>query len=245
MAARDFRAGLNRALAWIYPDVCQICRARRATGGEGYVCAHCRKGVRFVKPPFCDRCSQPFAGDLTTPFACANCRGLDLQFDFARSAVLAQGVVLEVIHRYKYRRHRWLEPFLADLFLQRAAPALDPAEWNVLVPVPLSPVRQREREFNQAHALAAHLSRATGIPMNAQGLRRVRATRTQALLKREARWDNMRDAFALDGCGSWEGRSCVVVDDVLTTGATTSACARALKVAGARRVCVWTLARGV
>ncbi len=209
------------------------------------MCTECGRDARFIEAPFCDRCGQPFDGALTTRFQCANCHELDLQFEFARSAVLARGVVLEVIHRYKYRRNRWFEPFLANLFLQQAAPALDPAEWDLLVPVPLHPVRQREREFNQAQRLAAHLSRTTGIPMRVNDLRRVRPTRTQALLKREERLENMRDAFVLGKTGRWEGRSCVIVDDVLTTGATTSACARELKAAGARRVCVWTLARGV
>jgi ComF family protein len=229
----------------LYPDACQICHVHHATPAEGYVCNDCWRGVRFIEAPFCDRCGLPFEGEITTRFECANCQELDLHFDQARSAVLARGVVLDVIHRYKYRHARWFEPFLADLLIRRAAPVLNPSDWDALVPVPLHPVRQREREFNQAHQLATHLSQATGIPVKAEALRRVRPTRTQTLLSREQRAGNIRGAFALHDPNPWKNRSCVIVDDVLTTGATTSACARELKAAGARRVCVWTVARGV
>lgn len=239
------RALLNRVLALVYPDVCQICRKQRTTHAEGYVCSDCGRYVRVIQEPFCARCGLPFEGDMRTRFECSNCRELNLHFDSARSAVLARGLVLDVIHRYKYQRAIWFEPFLGDLLIRRAAPALDPSEWDVIIPVPLHPVREREREFNQAQRLARRLSRATGIPVNTRCLRRIRATRTQTLLKRAERANNMRKAFSSKPAVPLRGVSCVLVDDVFTTGATTSACAHTLKAAGARKVCVWTVARGV
>lgn len=238
-------AWLHRTLALIYPDVCQICREQHATTTEGYVCSDCWRGVRFIQPPFCERCGLPFTGDIDTRFECTNCRELDLCFDSARSAVLARGLVLDVIHRYKYQHALWFEPFLADLLIRQATPALDPAEWDVIIPVPLHPVRQREREFNQAQRLALQLGRATGIRVNAHCLRRSRPTNTQTRLRRTERARNMRKAFSLKNGDQVKGSSCVLVDDVFTTGATTSACAGELKAAGAREVCVWTVARGV
>jgi ComF family protein len=187
----------------------------------------------------------PFAGDITTPFECANCREMELCFSSARSAVVARGVVLEAIHRFKYHRQLWFEHFLAGLFLREAVPALHGHNWNLIVPVPLHSVRQREREFNQAERLAARLSAALKIPLNRRLLRRVMPTATQTLLTRQQRAANMRGAFALGRGARLNGERVILVDDVFTTGATTSACAQALRAGGAGDVCVWTVARGL
>lgn len=152
---------------------------------------------------------------------------------------------MEVIHRYKYQHALWFENFLGDLLTRQAAAVLNPAEWDVIVPVPLFPVREREREFNQAQRLANFLGRRAKLPVRANWLQRVRPTLTQTMLTRKQRAANMHKAFALRSAASVEGLSCVVVDDVFTTGATTSACAKVLKAAGARKVCVWTVARGI
>ena len=201
--------------------------------------------MRFIQPPFCERCGLPYPGDFTTPFECANCREMELHFSSARSAVVAHNVVREVIHRYKYQRALWFEPFLADLFLREALPALRGQDWDFIVPVPLHPVKHREREFNQAERLAAHLSAATGIPLNSKLLRRVMPTATQTLLTRQQRAANMRGAFAVRPGVRLDGERVILVDDVFTTGATTSACAEVLRAAGAGDVCVWTVARGL
>jgi len=233
------------ALAFLYPERCQICDAEPAAPSEGLVGERCRAQVRFIEPPFCKRCGLPFAGDLTIPFECANCREMELHFESARSAATASGPVLEAIHRYKYQRALWFEPFLAGLLIEQAAPELRGGGWDWIVPVPLHPTKEREREFNQAEHLARRLSEATGIPVNTGLLRRVLPTRTQTLLTREQRAANMRRAFALCGRPRLRGRRVVVLDDVFTTGATTSACARVLRAAGAVEVCVWTVARGI
>ncbi len=232
-------------LSFFYPETCQLCAGARATAGEGYVCAGCWQRVRFITPPFCERCGLPFPGDLTTPFECANCREMELHFSSARSAVVAKDPVLEVIHRYKYQRALWFEPFLADLLVRQARPALAGGEWDFLVPVPLHPAKRREREFNQAERLARPLAAATGIPLNTQWVRRVEPTRTQTLLSRPERAANVRRAFALRPGVRLPGARLVLVDDVFTTGATTSACAQVLLAAGAAQVCVWTVARGL
>jgi competence protein ComFC len=232
-------------LTFFYPPVCQLCGVQRAHAGDGYVCAQCRSRVRFIQPPFCEQCGLPFTGDLTTPFACANCREMELHFRSARSAVAARGVVLDAIHRYKYRQAHWFEIFLAGLLVRQAVPELRPGEWDLMVPVPLHPRKQRERGFNQAGRLARHLGAAAKIPVDSKLLRRVLPTPTQTRLTRHERAANMRRAFTLLPGRRLAGERIVLVDDVFTTGATTNACARALRAGGAGEVCVWTVARGL
>ena len=243
--AKSFQKWFNVSLGFFYPEVCRLCEAEPATAGDGFVGARCRSQARFIQPPFCERCGLPYEGDITTPFECANCREMELRFTSARSAVVARGVVLEAIHRFKYQRQLWFENFLAGLFLREAVPALRGQNWNLIVPVPLHSVRQREREFNQAGRLAARLGTAMKIPLNERLLRRVTPTATQTLLTRQQRAANMRGAFALRSGARLNGERVVLVDDVFTTGATTSACAQVLRAGGAGDVCVWTVARGL
>jgi ComF family protein len=236
---------VNTTLGLFYPEVCALCQDEAATAQDGYVGAKCRSLVRWVRPPLCHRCGLPFAGDITTSFECTNCRDMDLHFSYARAAVVAQTVALEAIHHFKYSRALWFENFLAGLLLAEAVPVLRGQRWDFIVPVPLHPLKEREREFNQAELLAARLSRATGIALNAGLLRRVKATATQTLLRRPERAVNMRGAFAVKEGVKLDDKKVIVVDDVFTTGATTNDCARALRGAGALDVCVWTVARGL
>jgi ComF family protein len=235
----------NSVAGYFYPQICQLCQTERASAENGFVCSNCWQQVRFIRPPFCDRCGLPFEGDITTKFECANCREMDLHFSSARSAVVAKTAVLEIIHRYKYQRQLWFEPFLADLLLREALPVLGNQKWDFIVPVPLYPTKEREREFNQAERLANCLSDATQIPVNTKMLRRVEPTLTQTRLTKEQRAANMKNAFAVRGGIKLNGERIILLDDVFTTGATTSACAKILRKAGAGDVCVWTVARGL
>jgi len=129
---------------------------------------------------------------------------------------------------------------LSDLVLawiDRIPPA------DLVVPVPLHPSRLREREFNQALLLAARIARSLDLPLSFEHLLRVRATRPQTELDRTERARNVRHAFAVKHQAGLEGRRVLLVDDVLTTGATANECARALRLAGVETVSVLTLAR--
>ena len=238
------RSAWDAALNFFYPPVCQICREERAGIKEGYVGGECWSQVRFVTAPFCQRCGLPYEGSIHQPFVCGNCTEIKFHFRFARSAVVANPLILQVIHHYKYNRALYFEPFLADLLVRQAVPSLQKEKWDLIVPVPLHPAKEREREFNQAERLARHLSRATQIPVNTALVRRVKSTATQTQLNRAERTGNMRAAFAARGPKKLNGERIILLDDVLTTGATTSACARVLRRAGAGDLCVWTVARG-
>jgi ComF family protein len=168
-----------------------------------------------------------------------------LHFSYARAAVVSKTIVRDAIHHFKYSRALWFENFLAGLLLAEAVPVLRGQKWNFIVPVPLHPLKKREREFNQAELLAAQLSKAAAIPLNTKLLLRVKSTATQTVLRRDQRATNMRGAFAVRDRLKLDGEKIVLVDDVFTTGATTNDCARALRAAGAGEVCVWTVARGL
>jgi ComF family protein len=200
--------------------------------------------LRFIEPPYCDRCGLPHEGAITLAYECGQCQQSKPYFSKARSVVIAREPVLDVIHQYKYNRAIWFEDFLAELLAGRSAPQLQAEKWDLIVPIPLHSTKEREREFNQAERLASRLSAAAGIPMESRLVKRVVATRTQTLLSREERLANMRKAFAMVKGRALAGERIVLVDDVFTTGATTSSCARTLKDAGAGEVCVWTVARG-
>jgi competence protein ComFC len=236
---------LDGGLGLFYPPVCQLCQREPAVWEEGYVGSQCWRGVRRIERPFCDRCGLPYPGAITARFECGNCRDKRLAFASARSAVVATGVVRDVLHRYKYRRGVWFEPFLGRLLVEAAGPSLGAEGWQMLVPVPLHPVRRREREFNQAERLARWLGRVTGITVRTDLLRRVRATPSQTRLSRGQRAENVGEAFAPMGKSRLEGERVMLVDDVLTTGSTASACAGVLLELGALEVGVWTVARGV
>jgi ComF family protein len=235
---------LDGGLNLIYPAICQICREERATKDESYICVSCRKKVRVLEPPFCSKCGIPYDGEIDGVFACGECKDVDLKFDSARAAVRVNAFMLDVVHKYKYGRWMWFEKFLGGLLVQAAATELGKERWNMIVPVPLHSLKKREREFNQADRLAKYLSRAIGVPMNTAILKRVAPTQSQTRLTRVERTENVKKAFALRAPVDLKGMKIILIDDILTTGATTSACAGILRKAGAEKIQVWTVARG-
>jgi len=241
-AAAAPRELIEAALGLVYPNVCQVCGTEPATRAEGYVGSLCRAKIEFIVPPFCSRCGVPFSGEMSGPFVCSNCRDRQFYFASAQSAVRVNATLLEIIHRYKYQHALFFEPFLAGLLIGLAKPELA-GRCDLIVPVPLHPVKQRERGFNQAQRLAVCLGRATGLPVRTDLVLRVIQTPSQTQLGRRERLANMNGAFAPAAKMRLQGERVALVDDVMTTGATTDACAGALMAMGAGEVRVWTVGR--
>lgn len=239
------RALVEGALCLLYPERCQACRIRHALPADGLVCRPCRESIHLVQPPFCSCCGLPFAGAITHRFECPNCSDRSPAFSRARAAVEAVGVAREIVHQFKYQRAFWFEPAIRDLWLPAVLPDVTGQPWDGIVPVPLHPVKQREREYNQAERLARILAAALALPVRTDLVRRTEATPSQTRLRRDQRLDNVRRAFAPTRPLDLDGTRWIVVDDVLTTGATTDAVARVLRQLGAAEVVVWTFARGV
>lgn len=177
-------------------------------------------------------------------FRCMNCGDLELAFDFATAAYRSRGVVRDLVHQFKYRGRMHLRHILARMLCEGFRdPRFPDVAPDALVPVPLHPARLREREFNQAEVLAQMAGERLGLPVLG-ALRRTRYTLTQTSFHRDERFANLDGAFAPRPGVPVGGRTIALVDDVLTTGSTADACARALLGAGASAVVVITVARG-
>jgi ComF family protein len=153
------------------------------------------------------------------------------------------GIVRDLIHRFKYGGEVWVGALLADfLTLGLRDPRLKGRSFDAVVPVPLHPLRRREREFNQAEVLCRELARKNNLAF-CEALERLRYTVTQTHFDRRRRMQNLRDAFGLRRNAPVQGKDLLLVDDVLTTGSTLDECARVLLAAGARSVRALTVAR--
>jgi len=259
---RLVRPLMRAAEELVFPPVCVACTEpleRLAERHEevNWLCQACLEAIEPQVPPYCSKCGEMYDGAFTNAFRCSNCEGQKLEFDFAVASCTARGPVRELIHRFKYGRRLHLRAFLAVLLRrvldEERLRAEKLNEW-LLVPVPLHPERESDREFNQSWELCVRLGQFTGIPA-AQALERILPTVKQANLNRRQRQENLRGAFRLRPPRWWQwylprppdlhGRKILLVDDVLTTGSTTSECARVLKKdGGAEKVVVITVARG-
>ncbi len=201
--------------------------------------------LQFIDDPVCARCGAPFSHEIGDGAECAKCVADPPDFDSARAAVVYDDASHGLIVSFKHADRTDLAPLFATWLVRAGRPF-----WNsdaVLTPAPLHRGRLFARRYNQAALLAAAVARATGLGFDPLALERTRATPPQKNLSAEARRRNV--AGAIDVRKSHHdavcGRRFVIVDDVLTTGATLSACARALKRRGAARVDALALARVV
>lgn len=201
------------------------------------------KNPARLEPPFCEKCGEPFEGRIDGTFVCTNCAGRLWSIGKARAGFLARGVVRDAIHALKYGGQWHVLPWLGQWLIEGFDRYYRHEPIDALIPVPLFPLRRRERGFNQSYELARLLARARNLPIW-QALRRVRETRVQARLRRSERLRNQRHAYQLKRGFDLKDKRLLIVDDVFTTGATADACARVLRQNGAARVDVLTVARG-
>ena len=227
--------------SWIVPPVCLACHVPLSQ--HDALCADCWRGIAFIRPPLCDRLGLPLAFGSGGRLISAAAAAAPPTYDRARAVAVfeRQGVLQRLIHGLKYAdRHDarrlfggWLAEAGRDLL----------AGGDLIVPVPLARWRLLRRQFNQSALLAREVSRETQLPWHPGVLVRCRATPPQVGLTRAQRQINVRGAFAVPRYrrSKVEGRRLLLLDDVITTGATVEAAAQALKAAGAARVDVLAL----
>lgn len=236
-------------IAWqvfhrVLPYRCDLCRRERAAEHLGCLCSSCWDRVKLLCPPVCARCGMPVPRGTAFPL-CGRCRREPPDFDAAAAAGVYEGKLREIVHLYKYRGKRVLRGPLGELLLPVAWRLTRRAQGALITAIPLHPQRWREREFNQAEDLGRLLGRRLRLAYRPGLLERVIATRPQAELGGRERRENVRGAFRVARSGEVRGRNILLVDDVMTTGATAGECARRLKESGARRVLVAVLARAL
>ncbi|MDB5631641.1 MAG: amidophosphoribosyltransferase [Tardiphaga sp.] len=236
--AHTTRLALDIAL----PTLCVACR--EPVAGDG-VCANCWAKLSFIAPPFCARLGIPFVYDPGPGILSMQAIADPPAYQRARAAVRYDDVARTLVHQLKYHDRTDLAPAMGR-WMARAGQELL-AEADVLVPVPLHWRRGFSRRFNQSGALARSISRQSGVTVSRDALRRIRPTEHQIGLSRSERAANVQGAFKVpqDKRPDIQGRRVILVDDVLTSGATADACARTLLRAKAAQVDVLVFARVV
>lgn len=251
---------LSSFLDFIFPPRCAVCRKKAA----GIICEPCMDAMPLTQPPFCFRCGKSLKGKNAAYPLCADCRmnKHKLYFHSARAAGMYEGNLRRAIFVYKYQGNKKLLPALAGLlfsFLNGESLNTFSSPRNVNVKdddvfpdvhalhaitfVPMDAQKQKQRGFNQAELLALELSRKFSLPL-IYGLRKRKGAKAQVSLSEKERWENVRGIFSVDDDEKekFKGKSILLVDDVLTTGATASECSRVLRKCGAEKIVVATLA---
>jgi ComF family protein len=225
----------------ILPHACPACHA--AIADADALCARCWSQIRFIESPVCPVYGTPFAYDLGSGILSAEALADPPPFRRARSAAVYGDVVRNLVHQLKYHDRPQLAQVLAKSMYRAGQSLL--VECSVIIPVPLYRWRLWQRRFNQSAAIAASLSRLSGVPHDFFALERVRPTQQQVGLTAGQREENVRGAFRVPEPMRMRiaGQAVLLVDDVYTSGATAKAATRALLRGGAGAVDVLTFAR--
>ncbi|PIP18631.1 MAG: ComF family protein [Candidatus Omnitrophica bacterium CG08_land_8_20_14_0_20_41_16] len=228
----------------IYPKTCLSCKTKiSATTGEELICRKCYSEIKRNLPPFCSSCGRHLEKNNLNKNICPACIKKRLNFDRAFSPCVYDGVIKKLIHEFKYKGKDNLGAALSKIMIDFIKEYNLPISYlDFIIPMPLHKTRLREREFNQAEILGIHIAKEFKKDLVSGALMRHRQTKTQTELKNNERFLNVADSFSITNPANLKGKNLLLIDDVLTTGATSSEAALTLKKAGAHAVFVLTLA---
>ena len=237
---RDFLAGAQHL---IYPGCCLLC-GQPLAAEQTHFCSLCHQEMFTDSESTCPRCAGRIGSFAVIDGRCGACRKESFAFEQVVRLGRYDGLLREVVLRLKKQRGEGLAELLGECWAKEAAGRFASLHFDVLVPVPLHWLRRWRRGYNQSAALCRGLATCLGVPYHPSWLRRVRHTPQQTSRPTPAqRKANVRDAFRARPGAALAGRNILLVDDVMTTGATASEAARALRAGGASRVVVAVLAR--
>lgn len=240
------RSALDALAAVLFPGPCRVCARTLANASRIPVCETCLAAFERIVDPMCACCGRPFvsgfAAESKRPL-CRLCRASFYAFDRARSFAVYDAALSEAILMMKYDEVTRLGDWFAERLAEIAESAADDWRTDVVVPVPLHPERRRERGYNQAELIARPLAKRLHLRLDANLLVRTKPRPTQLVLSRSEHWKSVRGAYATRDGRKVDNLRILLVDDVLTTGATLDACSRTLKKAGAAVVLGLTVGR--
>ena len=223
----------------VLPPQCLSCNA--AVDSPGNLCAACFSTFTFITPPYCECCGVPLETPVIEDVLCGACLSDRPAFERARAVFLYSDTSKHLVLKLKHGDRTDAAVSLARWMQRAGAPLIESCD--LIAPVPLHRWRLLSRMYNQSALLANALGRATGKPVVPDAIIRVKATPIQGGLDRAARRKNVARAFAVRNAKTVEGKRVLLIDDVLTTGATASACAKTLLEAGAQSVNILVIAR--
>ncbi len=239
------RALMRGLVELLYPSACALCGRPPGEDEAGAFCAACRSALTDDPHPACPHCAGSIGPFAAVEEGCVNCRTESFAFERAVRLGAYDGLLRVAVLRMKHQTGEALAERIGELWADHARAQLATLSADVVVPVPLYWVRRLRRGYNQSAALARGLAAGLGAPLVSSCLRRTRHTPLQTLLPASARRTNVRGAFRARPHPALKHRTVLLVDDVVTTGSTASAAARALHDAGAGRVVVAALSRAV
>jgi competence protein ComFC len=232
----------------VFPPGCRICESLLTKASRVPLCQECLSSFERVPSIICQVCGRPLPGLARKegePLLCSACQGRTYAFDRARSFALYKDAVVRAILLLKFEQIEPLGAWFAGQLAEMVNVDSDRLSVDVVVPVPLHREREKERGYNQAALLSKPLAKRLRLPHRAVLLMRTRARPDKQVLSLEERWESVRGAFATRPGSQVDNLRVLLVDDVLTTGATLDACARALREAGAKSVIGLTVARAL
>jgi len=238
------RRFINGLADIVYPKTCLACKNKiKGQAADNFVCLKCWADIKRNLPPFCSSCGRQLDKKNLYKNICPACLKTKLHFDRAFSPCVYTGVIKNLIHEFKYKNKDYLGALLSKLMIEFIKEYNLPMDYlDFIIPVPLHKSRLREREFNQAQILSEHIAAEFKKGLLTDVLLRQRKTQTQTQLESNERFLNVRGSFAVTKWEAIKGKNLLLIDDVLTTGATSSEAALSLKNAGANIVFVLTLA---
>ncbi|HNV23811.1 MAG TPA: ComF family protein [Candidatus Omnitrophota bacterium] len=229
-------------LELVYPHNCPVCQTFiLPSHSQEIICDACASLIERNHPPFCQKCSRPLGQKIHYPL-CQECRLTKPYFDFAWSCLLYKDPLKNLIHQFKYKQKTCLAIAFSQWMLAFInAYHFDIKQFDLIIPVPLHTARLRERGYNQSYLLAHPIAKEFQIKISTTNIIRVRYTPPQVQLSQKERWTNIEGAFRIKSQNEINNKNILIIDDLLTTGATASEIARTLKKAGAKTVGVLTL----
>jgi len=228
----------------VYPISCFSCGIKLNLENNMPICMECFQKIKWNAPPYCIRCGKSMSEQRQYRSICAECKSSNFYFVRIWSCCIYEGIIKDAILRFKYSENLYLVPFFKEVMAKFIKNNIDKDIADVIIPVPLFSSRLREKGFNQSKILADIVKEILNKPILLNALKKVKSTKPQQELNRQERLSNLSGAFSVFNSKEIKNKNILLIDDVLTTGATLNECARVLKEVLCKEVFALTVARG-